>query len=113
MTTLARLQLELANRQYLSEEQYSVLLDENGLDAVSEYTAANRKSLLQTVLDVLEILANDLDNFRKIETEFTTASEAFSALTTRIQIVRSKISAIDAESGVVDGSVFSAMYFGG
>ena len=113
MTNLARLQLELANRQYLSEEQYSVLLDENGLDAVSEYTAANRKSLLQTVLNVLEILANDIDLFRKVETEFATTSEAFSALTTRIQTVKNKISAIDAESGVVDGSVFSAMYFGG
>ena len=113
MTTLVRLRLELANRQYLSDEQYSVLLDENGLDAVSEYTAANRKPLLQTVLDVLEILANDIDLFRRVESEFTTTSEAFSALTTRIQTVRNKISAIDAESGVVDSSVFSAMYFGG
>lgn len=113
MTNLARLQLELANREYLSEEQYAVLLDENGLDAVSEYTAANRKPLLQTVLNVLEILANDIDNFRKVETEFTTTSEAYSALTVRIQTVKNKISAIDADSGAVAGSVFSAMYFGG
>ena len=113
MTTLDRLKLELANREYLSGEQFSVILDENGLEADSEYSASNRKQLLEAVLAVFEILANDLDLFRKVETEFATTSEAFSALTTRIQTVKNKISAIDAESGVVDGSVFSAMYFGG
>lgn len=113
MTNLDRLQLELANREYLSEKQFSVILDENGLDAVSEYTAANRKPLLQTVLNVFEILANDIDLFRKVESEFATTGEAFSALTARIQTVKNKISAIDAETGVVANSVFSAMYFGG
>lgn len=112
MSNLERLKLELANRQYLEEEQFKLLLEENGLEAMVDYEAANRRALLSTVLDVLEILANDIDLFRKIETEFTTTSAAYDALSSRILGIKNKIAAIDAESGAKSDSCFSFMYVG-
>lgn len=113
MTNLGRLTLELSNRYYLSDDEYSTLLAENGLDAQSEYDVSNRRALLMTVLDVLEILANDVDLFRKIETEFSTTSEAYTALSDRISRVKAKISDIDAESGQRCESSIWNMYIGG
>ena len=112
MTNIERLKLELANRQYLEDEQYFVLLDENGLTAMVEYEAANRRALLSTVLDILEILANDIDLFRKVETEFVSTGAAYDALSARILAVKNKIAAIDNESGAKNDSAFSFMYVG-
>lgn len=113
MSNIERLKLELANRQYLQDEQYFVLLDENGLAAMVEYEAANRRALLSTVLDVLEVLSNDLDLFRRVETEFATTGAAYDALSARILAVKNKIAVIDSESGAKNDSCFSFMYFGG
>lgn len=113
MSNLERLRLELANRQYLPDEQFRVLLAENGLEAMVDYGAANRRALLATVLDILEILANDIDLFRKVETEFTTTSAAYDALSSRILEIKNKIATIDAESGARNDSCFSFMYVGG
>lgn len=38
ITNLSRLLLALGNKQYLTEEQYSILLEENGLIPLSNYT---------------------------------------------------------------------------
>jgi len=113
MSNIERLKLELANRQYLEDEQYTVLLDENGLAAMVEYEAANRRALLSTVLDILEILANDIDLFRRVETEFTTTSAAYDALSARILKVKNKIAKIDKEDGQMNDSPFSFLYIGG
>jgi len=112
MIVFDRLKMELANRAYLSDEQYRVLLEENGLTPDSEYTSRNYQGLLETVLDVLEILSNDVDLFRKVETEFTTTGAAFDALTARTQKIKSKIAKIDKESGQASNSPFSFMYVG-
>lgn len=113
MSNLERLRMELANRQYLTDEQFKMILEENGLTAMVEYEAVNRRALLSTVLDVLEILSNDVDLFRKVETEFTTTSAAYDALSSRILEIKNKIATIDAESGAKNDSCFSFMYVGG
>lgn len=112
MINRERLKMELANRQYLSDEQYSVLLEENGLDDMEAYQPKNQRALLNTVLDVLEILSNDIDLFRKVETEFVTTGAAYDALSARILAVKNKIAMIDGENGAKNDSCFSFMYVG-
>lgn len=113
MTNLERLTMELSNRQYLSIEQYGVLLIENGLEPQDDYMMLNRRALLSTVLDILEILANDVDLFRRVETEFVTSTAAYEALSNRILKIKNKIAEIDSQGGTESGSCFSLMYTGG
>lgn len=113
MTNLERLTMELSNRQYLSNEQYGVLLIENGLEPQAEYMMLDRQALLSTVLDILDILANDVDLFRRVETEFVTSTAAYEALSKRILKIKNKIAEIDTEGGTKSGTCFSAMYTGG
>lgn len=93
ITNLSRLLLALGNKQYLTEEQYSVLLEENGLTPLSNYTSSDQDkyALLKTQLDVLNTLANNIDLFRSVETEFANTSEAYTALFERIAKVEKEI----------------------
>lgn len=112
MTNLQRLKLELNNRPYLTDENYQALLSESGLNYEDEYSSTfDRIELMKTVLSVLEILSNDIDYFRKVETEFATTSAAAEALTARIQNVKSEIAALEAAASNKDNT-FSFMYHG-
>lgn len=98
MTNLERLKLELGNKEYFSNEEYSVFLDENDLNSDGGYDKIeDNRNLLLTCLDVLEAVANDIDLMRKVETEFTTTSQAYSYLEKRIESIKDKIAAIEDE----------------
>ena len=65
MTVLDRLKMELSNREYFPDEQYTQFLTENSLTATDEYAKSSmQRNLLLTVLDVLEAVSNDLDVMR-------------------------------------------------
>lgn len=98
MTNLMRLQLELNNQPYLQESDLCYLLEENGLDPEGDYSQTNRLKLLYTVLSVFQILTNDIDLYRQIETEFATTSEAIQAINKRIVQIKAEISQIEAEN---------------
>ncbi len=98
MTNLMRLQLELNNQPYLQESDLCYLLEENGLDPEGDYTQSNRLKLLYTVLAIFQILTNDIDLYRQIETEFATTSEAIQAINKRIVHIKAEISQIEAEN---------------
>lgn len=98
MTNLMRLQLELNNQPYLEESDLCYLLEENGLDPQGDYTQSNRLKLLYTVLAVFQILTNDIDLYRQIETEFTTTGEAIQAINKRIVQIKAEIGQIEAEN---------------
>ena len=93
LTNISRLLLALGNKQYLTEEQYSVLLEENGLNPTESYISntQTKYSLLKTQLDILNTLANNIDLFRSIETEFSNTSEAYTALFERIAKIEKEI----------------------
>ena len=93
ITNLSRLLLALGNKQYLTEEQYSILLEENGLTPLSNYTSSDQDkyALLKTQLDVLNTLANNIDLFRSVETEFANTSEAYTAIFERMAKVEKEI----------------------
>ena len=111
MNILERLKLELANKEYLTDDEYKVFLAENGFDVIinPEYDKATmQKQLLLTVLDILEVVSNDVDIMRKVETEFTTTSDAYKYLEKRIAQIKDRIAGIpDPEE---EYSPFSLMY---
>jgi len=109
MTVLERLSLELSGKQYFTSVEYIQFLTENNLTATDAYDKATmQKPLLFTVVDILEVVANDVDIMRKVETEFANTSEAYKHLVDRIQRIKEKIAGIpDAEE---EYSPFSLMY---
>lgn len=111
MTVIERLKLELNNKEYLTDAEYSQFLKENGFEVIimPEYNKATmQKSLLFTVVDILEVVSNDVDIMRRVETEFTTTSDAYKHLQERIQNIKDRIASIpDAEE---EYSPFSLMY---
>ena len=112
MQVLDRLKMELSNKQYFPDEQYTQFLAENSLTSTDEYDKLTmQKPLLLTVLDILEAVSNDIDIMRSIETEFSNEGSAYKYIADRIQQVKDKIASIpDPEE---DYSCFSLMYTDG
>lgn len=109
MKVLDRLKMELSNQQYFSDEQYTQFLTENSLTPTDEYDKSTmQKSLLFTVVDILEAVTNDIDLMTGISTEFSNIGQAYEFLEARIQQVKDKIAAIPDENE--DYSCFSLMY---
>ena len=109
MTTLERLKMELSNQQYLTDVQYIQLLTENNLTSTIAYDKATmQKSLLMTVLDVLDAVANDIDLMTSISTEFSNIGQAYQFIDARIGQVKDKISSIPEVGD--DYNCFSLMY---
>ena len=95
MTNLERLKLELNNKEYFTDTEYITFLDENNLSHDEEYNKSNnQRDLLWTVVDILESVANDVDLMRRIETEFTTTSDAVKHINDRIERIKNRIQTI-------------------
>ena len=92
-TNLNRLKLELNNKEYSTDEDYTLLLDENGLVATAQYVKSdNEIKLLETVISVLEILSNDVDLMRKIDSkDLLSTDEAKSSIADRIYDLNKRI----------------------
>lgn len=109
MTVLERLKLELANKEYMTDTEYIVFIKENNLDETTTYDKATmQKELLLTVLDILEVVSNDVDIMRKVETEFSTTSDAYKYLEKRIAQIKDRIASLPIEED--EYSPFSLMY---
>ena len=109
MNVLDRLKLELSNKEYFSDEQYTQFLTENSLSATEEYDKQTmQKALLLTVIDVLEVIANDTDIMQSISTEFTTVGAAYKYIEQRIGQIKDKIASIPEPDE--EYSCFSLMY---
>ena len=112
MQVLDRLKMELSNKQYFPDEQYTQFLTENSLTSTDEYDKTTmQKPLLLTVLDILEAVSNDIDIMRSIETEFSNEGSAYKYIADRIQQVKDKIASIPEPDE--EYSCFSLMYTDG
>ena len=112
MQVLDRLKMELSNKQYFPDEQYTQFLVENSLTSTDEYNKSTmQKNLLLTVLDILEAVSNDIDVMRSIETEFSNEGSAYKYIADRIQQVKDKIASIPEPDE--EYSCFSLMYTDG
>ena len=112
MQVLDRLKMELSNKSYFPDEQYTQFLTENSLTSTDEYDKQTmQKPLLYTVLDILEAVSNDIDIMRSIETEFSNEGSAYKYIADRIQQVKDKIASIPEPDE--EYSCFSLMYTDG
>ena len=93
MTNLERLKLELSNKSYYTDEEYSVFLNENNLVPTDTYNKDNNEiDLLKTVVNILETLSNDVDLMRKIDSkDITSIDQASLYLSKRIVSIENKI----------------------
>ena len=93
MTNLERLNLELGHKEYLTQEEYIILLEENGLVYDLYYTKNNKRKLLLTVLDILKILQNDDNCYKKMSDDVThfTQDSAYKYLAQRIESLENEI----------------------
>lgn len=97
MTNLQRLKLELSNKAYYTDEEYTVFLQENNLVATETYAKeTNNLELLNTVIAILETLSNDVDLMRKIDAkDITSIDQAYKYISQRIQSIKAKIIEIE------------------
>jgi hypothetical protein len=96
MTNLERLKIELANKEYYGDDVYNLYLQENELQPLDAYQKDTMQyNLLATIVDILESLANDLNLYRQVETEFSTTSEAYTHLEKRIANIKKRMMAIE------------------
>lgn len=110
LTNLDRLKLELAHKDYYTDEEYAVFLEEQGLEPIEDYNKENNQSaLLYAVIAVLETLANNIDHYRSVETEFVTNTQAYTHLKNRIDELYKKISLIPDYTPTV--SQFTNLYY--
>ena len=97
MTNLERLKLELSNQAYYTDTEYTVFLEEQGLTSTDTYDkSTNQLELLQTVIDILNTLMNNIDNLMKVQTEFTTRTQAYKYLNDRVSTIEKKIACMPA-----------------
>lgn len=102
MLILERLKLNLNQKAFYGEDSdkiYTDLLLENGLDALDEYDKANCEiPLLETTYTILSAMANDVNSFIKVQTEFTTISAGYQYLQKRLEDLRSQIDRLKKEN---------------
>lgn len=92
MTNINRLKLELANKQYFTDSEFTVFLDENGLVAEDTYNKSkDNLALLNTVLAILQAMQNNIELYCSLNTEFLTKGEAYTALTNQIDSLNKRI----------------------
>lgn len=110
MNNLSRLKLELNNKEYFTDEEYTQFLSENDLQHDTDYDkSTNQINLLYTVVDVLEALLNDVDMYRKVQTEFMTTGDAVKYFKERVIDIRNKIQDIQSKDEVEE-SAFSMLF---
>lgn len=93
-----RLMMYLNHKQYYPKYEMCVFLTENGLDGGELYDKnTGYRKIHCAILEILESLANNIDIFRTVETEFATTTEAYNYLERRIQKLKQKIDEIPDE----------------
>lgn len=108
MKIIERLKLELNNKEYFTDEQFTVFLNENEINPEDVYLkGTHQRGLLYTVIDVLEAVSNDVELLRKTSTEFMTTESAYKHLEQRIEKIKQRIYSI---SDTEDDSTFTLMF---
>lgn len=120
MINIERLNLELNDKDYFGNSQrdlFENILNDNNLDPLDEYVKDNdRVNMLESVYDVLNMLSNDIDKFRRVETEFVTTSAAYQYLQKRLRDLRAEIDRVKLETAYTDeqgntSSIIGHLYF--
>lgn len=120
-----RLRMELNGKDYFenpkeiykSQEIYYAVLEENELDPCDIYEKSNdRINMLESVYSILQMLANNIELYVKVETEFTNTSAAYQYLQKRLKDLRDEIDRVKLDTHYKDesgnvSSITSYMFF--
>lgn len=113
-TNLERLKLQLNNKEYYTDDEFSLFLEENELYPNDVYVKSTMEiKLLETVVTVLETLSNDIDLMRKIDTTELGLSteEAYKYLEKRIKSLNEKILNLKEEQETQEYSNVRPLFF--
>lgn len=122
MTNIERLKTELSRETYFDEktdETYELVLEENNLDPFAEYTKENDQiNLLEAVYSILQMLANNVEMYIKVETEFATTTAGYQHLQKRLKDLRNEIDRLKLANHYTDedgnqSNLISYMFFNG
>lgn len=94
MNNLERLKMTLNNKEYFTDKEYEVFLEENDLVSTNTYIKAdNEINLLETTVNILESLSNDVDMMRRMSSDEIglTTDEAYKYIALRIKSLNEKI----------------------
>lgn len=119
MTNFDRFKFNINEKEYFSttertQQVYESLLTENNLDPLDEYDKANDEvNMLEAVYSLFQMLANNVEIFCKVETEFATTSAAYQYLQKRLKDLRDEIDRIKLDTHYKDdeGNVSSAISY--
>lgn len=120
MLNLERLIFEMNDKNYFGSTQqnlYENVLQDNNLAPMDEYSKENdRVNMLESVYDILNMLSNDIDKFRRVETEFVTTFSAYQHLQKRLKDLRAEIDRVKLETAYTDeqgntSTIIGHMYF--
>jgi hypothetical protein len=101
MTVLERFKIEIG-KEYFDDSVYAMYLSENGLESGDAYVKPTmQKQLLMALLDCLQALSNDIDLYRRVDSEFATTSDAFLNLRQRMEDVEKRINALGEPNAIV------------
>jgi len=119
MTNLERFKFNINEKQYFStpektEQIYENLLEENGLDPAEDYDKSSDEiPMLEAVYSLLQMLANNIEIYCKVETEFATTTAAYQYLQKRLADLRAEIDRIKLDTHYEDseGNVSSLVSY--
>jgi len=110
MNVLERLKTELSHKDYFIDDEYTMYLSENSLNATDTYDKTTmQRNLLLTVIDILNAVSNDIDIMRKVEDTTTnmSISECYKYIEQRIEKIKDKIATLpDPDDTGEDSNVF-------
>lgn len=94
-SVLDRVKFELGYKEYYSDIEYKLIIMENHLNPDATYNKdTDQRNMLESVYAIMQSLCNDIDIFRKIETEFATEDQAYKYLQLRLQDIQNRIYAL-------------------
>lgn len=110
-TVLQRVKFELGNKPYYSDEEYNLVIYENNLKPDDTYKKDNdQRNMLECVYAIMQTLCNDIDIFRKIETEFATEDQAYKYLQLRLQDIQNRIDTLPNPDEIRESNVSYMFY---
>jgi hypothetical protein len=113
MTNLERLQMEISDISYTTE-QLTVFLQENNLETNEQYNPSsntNKKNILKTALSILEAIANNPKLMKSYKTEDISVTEFSENLQSRIDQLERKIRMLPDDYDVYnDAATFTYIF---
>lgn len=112
INNLQRLELETKGIK-LEQDELTIYLQENDLQPYEDYkpeSATNKKSIYQSALSVLEIVANDISRMKSVRLDDMTVSDFSDSIQSRIDQLERKIRTLKTDQQIQNDSNFFMLF---